>query len=249
MSFFEGASSILPWSRVTRVGVRAHIGIDHVMASAAIPVFFPARSIDGQWYADGSIRLSTPLSPAIRMGARRILAIAVRHAHAGEAPPGIPVPARVGSPEHPYPTPADTAGVMLDALFLDALEADVERTMRINQTLSLLTPEVVAQHATPLLPISVLVLRPSVDPSSFVPATLPHFPATVRHLFRGLGASDTSGWDLLSYLAFEGAYTTRLMELGYEDTIARTDEISAFLRGGWPGVSYGGPAPEQRMQT
>ena len=181
------------------------------------------------------------------MGADRILAIAVRHAHAAET--ASPAPAPCGSPGgRPYPTPADTAGVMLDALFLDALEADVERTTRINQTLSLLAPEVLARHVTPLLPISVLVLRPSVDPASFVPAALPHFPASVRHLFRGLGASDTHGWDLLSYLAFEGVYTTRLLQLGYEDTIARADEVRAFLAGGWPGVSFGPATPELRAE-
>ena len=147
----------------------------------------------------------------------------------------------------PYPTTADTAGVVLDALFLDALEADVERTTRINHTLSLLSPEVLAQQRTPLVPVSVLVLRPSVDPASLVPAALAHFPATVRHLFRGLGASDAAGWDLLSYLAFEGLFTTRLMEVGYEDTLARADEIRAFLGGGWPGVSFGvSPAVGER---
>ena len=243
VSFFEGAAATLPWSRVTRIGVRARLGVDHVMASAAIPAFFPAVCIDGEWYADGSIRLSTPLSPAIRMGARRILAIAVRHVRPGAA---APAKAPAAAPQ-PYPTAADTAGVMLDALFLDALEADVERTTRINHTLTLLAPEVLAQQKTPLVPVSVLVLRPSIDPASLVPAALPHFPAAVRHLFRGLGASDTAGWDLLSYLAFEGVFTTRLMEVGYEDTLARVDEIRAFLGGGGPGVSFGvsSPLPEQ----
>jgi NTE family protein len=230
VSFFEGAPATTPWTRVTRMGVRARLSLDHVMASAAIPVFFPAVCLDGEWYADGSIRLSTPLSPAIRMGARRILAIAVRQVRAGVVAPA-PGPAMTKDAPRPYPTPADTAGVVLDALFLDALEADVERTTRINQTLSLLAPEMLEQQKTPLVPVEILVLRPSVDPASLVPAALAHFPATVRHLFRGLGASDDAGWDLLSYLAFEGAFTTRLMEVGYEDTVARADEIRAFLSG------------------
>lgn len=235
VSFFEGAASVMPWSRVTRIGVRARLGLDHVMASSAIPVFFPAVCVDGEWYADGSIRLGTPLSPVIRMGARRILAIAVRQVRAEAALPERTADALA----KPYPTTADTAGIMLDALFLDALEADVERTTRINHTLSLLAPEVLARQMTPLVPVDVLVLRPSIDPASLVPAALAHFPATVRHLFRGLGASDTAGWDLLSYLAFEGLFTTRLMEVGYEDTRARADEIRAFLAGGWPGASVG----------
>jgi NTE family protein len=221
-TFFDGAPEIQPWSRVTRVGVRSPIGLDHVLASAAIPIFFPAVELGGDWYADGCIRLSTPLSPAIRMGARRILAIAVRHDAAG-------APAHLPETAHQYPTTADTAGVLLNALFLDALEADVERALRINQTLRLLPPEVRAQQITPLVPVSVLVLRPSVDPAALVLQALEHFPATVRHLFRGLGASADAGWDLLSYLAFEGVFTSRLARLGYDDTMARADEVRAFL--------------------
>lgn len=221
VSFFEGDASIAPWTRVTRVGVRARIGHDHVLGSAAIPLFFPAVEIEGDWYADGSIRLSTPLSPAIHMGAEKILAIAVRHAASGEA--------RTSARPCAYPSTAETAGVLLNAFFLDALESDVERAARINQTLCLLTPEVLAAHHTPLVPIEVLVLRPSVDPAALVLETLKHFPATVRHFFRGLGASDTAGWDLLSYLAFEHEYTRRLVELGHEDTLARADEIRRFL--------------------
>ena len=222
VSFFEGGASIEPWTRVTRVGVRSRLTHDHVIASSAIPLFFPAVEIAGEWYADGSIRLATPLSPAIRMGARKILAIAVRHAVGGEARPPA---ARCA-----YPTTAETAGVLLNALFLDALESDVERATRINQTLCLLAPEVLAAHRTPLVPVDVLVLRPSIDPAALVLESLQHFPATVRHFFRGLGASDTAGWDLLSYLAFEDEYTRRLVQLGRADTIARADEVLAFLQ-------------------
>ncbi len=224
VNFFEGSPCIAPWSRVTRIGAPARVDIDHVMASAAIPVFFPAVSLDGDWYADGCIRLSTPLSPAIHLGARRIVAIAVRHAGAGEPKAEL----RHGA-ARAYPTTADTAGLMLNALFLDALESDVERTHRINETLSLLPPEIVAMQKTALRPVEVLVLRPSVDPAALVLASLGQFPAMVRHLFRGLGASDDTGWDLLSYLAFEGAFTTRLMQLGYDDTTLRADEVRAFV--------------------
>jgi NTE family protein len=225
VTFFDGSATILPWSRVTRLGVRARLTVDHVMASAAIPFFFPAVSIDESWYADGCIRLTTPLSPAIRMGADRILAIAVRSL--APAQPRIPAQALTALPT--YPTTAESAGVLFNALFLDALESDIERADRINRTLSLLPREVVDGHAVPLRPVSVLVLGPSVDPGALVLKTIDHFPAVLRHLFRGLGATENAGWELLSYLAFDGAYTTRLLQLGYEDTIARADEIRAFL--------------------
>ncbi len=221
MTFFQGAREIEPWSRVTRVGERAEIRVDHVLASTAIPFFFPAVQIGRAWYADGSIRLATPLSPAIHLGANRIVAVAVRDASQEKSPALAPPPA--------YPTTADAAGVVLDSLFLDALESDVERAERINRTVGFLAPEVLAQHVTPLRHIDVLVLRPSRDLGTLVLKTLDRFPAVVRHLFRGLGASEETGWDLLSYLAFHGAYTTRLLELGYEDTLARADEIRAFL--------------------
>jgi NTE family protein len=221
VTFFEGAPDLAPWTRVTRIGVRAELSSDHVLASSAIPLFFPAVEIAGEWFADGSIRLGTPLSPAIRLGADRIVAIAVRQADVG----GPPVP----NPPSGYPSPAQTGGVLLNALFLEALESDIERTLRINHTLSLIPDDVFARKVTQLRPIEVLVLRPSRDPSSLVLRTIERFPATVRHLFRSLGASDDSGWDLLSYLGFDGVYTTRLFELGYEDTLRRRDEISAFL--------------------
>lgn len=222
VTFFQGDSSLAPWNRVTRVGVPSTLDCRHVLASSAIPLFFPAVEIDGDWYGDGSIRLSTPLSPAIHMGADRIVTIAVRH-----QPTGVHVAA-----PHPalgYPSLADRGGVIMNALFLDALESDVERTLRINQTLDLLAPEVRASRRTPLRPVEVLILRPSVDPGSLVMKALDRFPSTVRHMFRGLGASDVAGWDLLSYLAFDLAYTTRLLELGYDDTVVRADELRRFL--------------------
>lgn len=218
VTFFEGASSIEPWNRVTRVGTRQRIEVRHVLASAAIPLFFPAVDIDGAWYADGCIRLVTPLSPAIRLGGDRVIAVAVRAA--------APAPRPLSSQ---HPSPAATAGMLLDALFLDALEADIERTERINHTLSLVPAALIEGHFTALHPVSVLLLRPSVDPAALVLRVIERIPAPVRHLFRGLGASEQAGWDLLSYLAFDGTYTSRLLDLGYEDTIARAEEIERFL--------------------
>jgi NTE family protein len=119
--------------------------------------------------------------------------------------------------------------MLLDALFLDALEADIERTERINQMLSLVPAALLKGELTALRPVSVLLLRPSVDPAALVLKVLDRIPAPVRHLFRGLGASEQSGWDLLSYLAFDGTYMTRLLDLGYEDTIARAEEIRRFF--------------------
>ncbi len=222
VTFFQAAERIPAWSRISRTAVCANIGAAHVLASAAIPFFFPAVEIEGAWYGDGSLRLGTPLSPAIRMGANRIVAIGVR--------PVVPAP-QEGAQGH-YPTAAEAAGVLLNALFVDSLEADVERAERINQTVALIPEDRLAKSATRLHPVALLVLRPSIDPQSLVLRTLDRFPAALKHLFRGLGSSDDSGWELLSYLGFDGVYTTRLFELGYEDTLARSEEVTAFLGAG-----------------
>ncbi len=224
VTFFDAVPSIEPWVRSTRLGIRQSLTIDHLMASSAIPFFFPAVSIDGTYHADGCIRSNSPLSPAIHMGADRILAIGVRYPRPPDPPPtSAPVPA------DPYPATADTAGLLLNALFLEALESDVERMERINKTLELLPSAVIAKKATPLRRIPILVLRPSMDLCDLVLQTLDRMPYLLRHLFRGLGVTGKSGCDLLSYVAFDAEYTSRLLSLGYSDVKARSAEIAAFL--------------------
>jgi NTE family protein len=229
VTFYQGQPSIEPWSRVTRVGVRAHLTSQHLLASSAIPIFFPAVALDDAWYADGCIRLSTPLGPAIRLGADRLIAIAVRQADLGTPRPEPRLPHGAAAP-----TPAQVGGLLLNALFLEALESDVERARRINETLRYVHEDVVAGYATPLRPIDVLVLRPSRDPALLVASTVDRFRPTARHLFRGLGVSAKAGLDLLSYLAFDRSYTTRLLELGHEDTMGRRRELLEFLEGHAP---------------
>jgi NTE family protein len=236
VTFFDGAASIAPWVRSTRLGIRQHLTIDHVMASSAIPFFFPAVTIDGTYYADGCIRLNAPLSPAIHMGAERILAISVRYPRPPDRAASAPT-----TQDDRYPASADTAGLLLNALFLEALESDVERLERINTTIDLLPRAAIAKHSTSLRRMPILVLRPSRDLGELVMQTLERLPHLLRHLFRGFGATGKSGWDLLSYLAFDGEYTSRLLALGYSDVTARGAEIAAFL-----GVSDAESKPPHR---
>jgi NTE family protein len=225
VTFFDGIASIEPWIRSTRLGLRQKLTIDHLMASSSIPLFFPAVAIDGTYYADGCIRSNSPLSPAIHMGADRILAIGVRHARA-------PTPATSSPPPHAdaYPATADTAGLLLNALFLEALESDVERLERINRTVELIPSAAIAKKTMPLRRVPILVLQPSRDLGELVMQTLDRLPYLLRHLFRGLGVTGKSGSDLLSYVAFDAEYTSRLLSLGYSDVKARGEEITAFLR-------------------
>ncbi|HVW24602.1 MAG TPA: patatin-like phospholipase family protein [Polyangiaceae bacterium] len=225
VTFFDGAESIRPWGRSTRIGMRDRLTIDHVMASSAIPIFFPAIRIGGKYFADGCVRLTTPLSPAIHLGAERILAIGVRSPECPDRKEAAP-----SGGDEPYPTVAETAGLLLNALFLEALESDVERFERINHTVTLVPAAVMDQEALPLRPIPLLVLRPSCELGALAVGALEQLPHIVQHLFRGLGATAQTGADLLSYLAFDGEYTSKLLALGYSDTLARKDELLEFFR-------------------
>ncbi len=225
MSFFEGASGIKPWVRSTRIGVKEQITVAHVLASAAIPMFFPPVEIDGSWYGDGCVRLSDPLSPAIHLGAERLVAIGIRYARTPAETDAL----NRAEKRHRPPMISEISGVMLNAIFLDSLDADAERLERINAMLSLVPREQRMSMRNPLRRIPLLALRPSRDLGSLAVEEYRSFPRTLRHLLRGIGATGESGWDLVSYLAFEPAYVERLMDLGYEDTIARKDEVEAFF--------------------
>ncbi|HEY6879472.1 MAG TPA: patatin-like phospholipase family protein [Polyangiales bacterium] len=226
MSFFEGAADIKPWLRSTRIGVQERITTAHVLASAAIPMFFPPVEIDGAWYGDGCVRLSDPLSPAIHLGAERLVAIGIRYARTPEETDALNRgQKRNGKP----PAVSEISGVMLNAIFLDSLDSDAERLVRINAMLSLVPQDSRANMRNPLRRIPLLVLRPSRDLGSLAVEEYRSFPRTLRHLLKGIGATGDSGWDLVSYLAFEPAYIERLMDLGYQDTYARRDEVEAFF--------------------
>jgi NTE family protein len=222
VSFFDGAKDIEQWSRTTRVGIRQRLRLPHVLASAAIPFFFPPVKIRGFYYGDGCVRMHTPLSPAIHLGAQRILAIGV------QAFPPIDAPPERG-PHREWLPPSEIAGLLLNAIFLDGLEADLERLERINRTVSFLPPEHRGTTVQPLRAIPSLVLRPSQDLGTMAADQYGRFPRMLRYLLKGIGATGETGSDLLSYLAFEPEYVSRLLELGHADTMGRADEILSFL--------------------
>jgi NTE family protein len=225
ITFFEGAGEIKAWTRSTRVGVRARITVDHVMASAAIPVFFPPVPIGGSFFGDGCVRMHYPMSPAIHLGADRIVAVSQRW---------LPPPSETADREARAKTAtmpmSEIAGVLLNAVFLDSLDSDLERLDRVNRTLALVPRERLKNGDLDVRPIPALVLRPSQDLGAMAEDQYRRFPATLRYLLKGIGATGAAGEDLLSYLAFEPIYVNRLMDLGYADTLARRDEIAEFLQ-------------------
>jgi NTE family protein len=225
VTFYEGAPDIDPWARSSRIGVRARITLDHVMASAAIPVFFPPVPIDGTFFGDGCVRMIYPMSPAIHMGASRIVAISVRYLRAPSE-----TAAREQATGHRDTLPlSEIAGVLLNAVFLDSLDSDLERLQRINRTLALIPRDRLASADLDLRPVPALVLRPSQDLGKLAADEYSRFPSMLRYLLKGIGATGHAGEDLLSYLAFEPIYLNRVMDLGYADAMARRAEIEAFF--------------------
>ena len=189
------------------------------MASTAIPLFFPAVQLDNGWHGDGSVRLTAPLSPAVHLGARRIIAISTRYQRTDE---------EADSPEVlGYPPPAQVAGAIMNSIFLDMLDNDAVELQRLNTLLFELSLE--RWHG--LRPLKLLVLRPSVNLGRLASDYELRLPRAFRFLSRGLGTRATNSPDLLSFILFQPDYLRALMEIGERDALARADEIRAFILG------------------
>lgn len=209
--------SVSSWQSSERGSIRTRIGIDHIMASSALPFVFPPTWVDGGWHGDGGIRQIAPLSPAVHLGADRILAVNTRRIRSRD---DAAVPAVLD-----YPTPAQIAGVLMNAVFLDAMERDVDTLRRITRIVRRLPP---AQRDG-LRPIEVLVLRPSVDLAAMAAEHEVDLPRAVRYLLRGLGSGNKKSPDWLPMLLFEPAYLERVMAVGEADARARMDELRRFI--------------------
>jgi len=215
VSFYQ-AADIPPWRRARRIGDPAVIGVSHLLASAALPVLFPAELVENEYFGDGGMRMIAPLSPAIHLGADRILVIGTRD----EKPD--PEPDRPGA----YPSLGEVGGYLLDTIFMDTLNADLARMRRINHTLSLVPAA--RRGESSLKRIDSLVVRPSRDLRHITSEFVEKIPRTVRMLLRTLGGWGRD-WRMASYLLFEASYCQQLMALGYDDARRQEEEIRDFL--------------------
>ncbi len=219
VTFVHGAPGTPTWERTRRCGLRAEISIEHVMASGALPLIFPAVKVLDEYYGDGSIRQAAPLAPAIHLGADRLLAIATRYGASLEE-----VRARATKS---YPPPAQILGMLLNTIFLDTLEADTERLQRLNQVLRACAPGPAGLDG--LRQLKLLVIRPSRDLGQLASDFRDKLPRALRFILRGLGVQRVRGPDLLSYLIFEEPYISRVIELGYEDALSQWSTIERFF--------------------
>lgn len=218
VTFYQGVPELKPWKRTRRLGMEAKIGIEHLLASSAIPFLFPAVHIHREYFGDGSMRQIAPISSALHLGADKVMLIGAWHAddEGGRR-----------SRMDEYPTLAQIAGHALDSIFLDGLEVDLERLQRINRTVSQI-PESLRSSAD-MRHIDILVITPSQPLEKIAERHISRLPWTIRLLLRVAGVMRQSGANLVSYLLFDKHYCRALIELGYQDALKQRDEILVFL--------------------
>ncbi len=216
VSFYQAVDGIQAWQRTRRLGRPSRITVSHLLASAALPLLFPAERIGNEFYGDGGMRMVAPLSPAIHLGASRILIIGTRD----EKPD--PEPERPSA----YPSIGEIGGYLLDTIFMDTLTADIARLRRINRTLALV-PESRRGKAG-LIHIESLAIRPSRDLRVVTQEHANDIPRAVRMLLRTLGGWGRD-WRMASYLLFEASYCKELIALGYADGMRAEEKLRAFV--------------------
>jgi len=219
VSFFQGGSGLEGWERNQRIGAAVSIKLDYLLASAALPFIFPAVKVHREYFGDGSMRQIAPVSPALHLGADRVLIVSTGRQAMDDA--------RARS--NTYPSLAQIAGHALNSIFLDSLAVDIERLERINRTVKLIPPERLTGSSVQLRAVKVLVISPSQPIERIASRFIHELPRTVRFVLRPTGALNRSGSNLASYLLFEEPFCRALIDLGYRDTVARDAEVRDFF--------------------
>jgi NTE family protein len=220
-TFFEARPGRAGWERTRRIGVNTELGLDHLMASIAVPYVFPPTRLGDEYFGDGAMRQATPLSPAVHLGADRILVVGIRDETGGR---------ESGTSDGP-PSFAQIAGYMLDTLFMDGLYSDLERITRINELLDAVSDEALRIGEKEMRPIDTMLIVPSKDLRMIAEKHRAELPFAIRALLRSVGGNSSGENKLLSFLLFEQAYTRELIKLGYEDAMRVQDELRDFVTG------------------
>jgi NTE family protein len=220
VSFYQAHSSIKNWQRLRRIGLRSRINVDHLLASSAIPSVFPAIKINREFFGDGAIRQLAPISPALHLGAEKVLVIGV----SGEAHKRKPRETMKN-----YPSMAKIMNHMFNAAFLDSMESDVERLNRINTTLNKIPDKVMLSEGITLKPIDILEISPSVSIDEIAAKHSRELPKSLQFFLKGSGSTHNSGAGVLSYLLFERGFCRDLIQHGYDDAMKRKDDILRFF--------------------
>jgi NTE family protein len=219
VSFFQGGSGLEGWERNQRIGAAVSLKLDYLLASAALPFIFPAVKVHREFFGDGSMRQIAPVSPALHLGADRVLIVGTGRQTMDDA--------RARS--NTYPSLAQIAGHALNSIFLDSLSVDIERLERINRTVRLIPPDKLADSSVQLRAVKVLFITPSQPIERIAARFIHELPATVRFVLRPTGALNRSGSNLASYLLFEESFCRALIDLGYKDTCDREAEVREFF--------------------
>ena len=222
VSFFQGGSGLEGWERNQRIGAAVVLQQDYLLASASLPFIFPAVKLHREYFGDGSMRQIAPVSPALHLGADRVLIVGTGRQNTAEQ-------ARARS--NVYPSLAQIAGHALNSIFLDSLMVDIERLERINRTVQLIPRDKLEDSNITLRPVKVLFITPSQPIERLAARFVHNLPRSVRFILRPTGAMSRSGSNLASYLLFEESFCRALIDLGYEDTMARQTEVQEFFAG------------------
>lgn len=208
--------NIQPWHSPDRCGIADQLTVEHIMASSSLPLVFPAAQLKNTWHGDGGIRLAAPLSPAVNLGADRIVAIST------SIEPGQ---SEANRPTENYPPPATVLSVMLDSVFLDLLDSDASELRRMNR----LVAEYPKSRELGLRRVEALVIRPSQDLGVIATEFENELPRALRHIIRGLGSRDTNRSDVIATLLFQPRFIRKMLEIGERDGEQRAAEIGTFL--------------------
>ena len=232
--FYQGHERISPWSRHRRVGIQTDLGLDHLMASAAIPLLFPPVRLNREWFGDGAVRQQAPISPALHLGASKVMVIGVSDNLAQDS--------RAAAGRHgprlrtaPPPTLAQIGGHLLNSTFVDNLETDLELLERMN-SLAAYLPVGARSGVRGVRPVETLVISPSEPLDVIAARHRKALPAGLRAFIKGSGITRASGGSMVSYLLFEAEYCQQLMALGRRDALTKADAIRRFLRLPCPGM-------------